>query len=115
MNKSNNIYNNLTDKDKKTLRSDLYLKEKLSFASIASKYDTYANKVRRDAVKLGITIRDKSEAQKNALSTGTHSHPTKGKVRSDQTKDKIGLSVMKSWDNLSIEELNRRSQYENLV
>jgi len=110
MNKSINTYDHLTDFDKKKLISELYLSKKLSFASIASQYSTYANKIRRDAIRLGVDIRDKSEAQKNALATGIHSHPTKGKERSVDTKQKIGTSVMKAWDNLSEGELNKRKE-----
>jgi very-short-patch-repair endonuclease len=108
MKKSPSSYNQLTDVEKKQILSELYIDQKLSFGSIASKYNTYANKIRRDAVRFNISIRDKSEAQKNALSTGTHSHPTKGKSRPEEIKDKIGSSVMKSWQDISKEELNKR-------
>jgi hypothetical protein len=72
----------LSDQDKKDLILSLYSEQGKSFADIAVMYDTYANRIRRDAKKLNIKIRDKSEAQKNALKTGKHSHPTKGKERS---------------------------------
>jgi very-short-patch-repair endonuclease len=108
MKKSQSSYNQLTDIEKKQILSELYINQKLSFGSIAAKYKTYANKIRRDAVKFNISIRDKSEAQRNALSTGTHSHPTKGKARPEEIKDKIGSSVMKSWQDISKEELNKR-------
>jgi very-short-patch-repair endonuclease len=103
-------YNKLTDSEKTKVLKDLYIKQKKSFADIAKQFKTYANKIRRDAQKLQINIRDKSEAQKNALSTGKIIHPTKGKKRSQKTKDKIGFSVMKSWENLSETELNRRKE-----
>jgi very-short-patch-repair endonuclease len=108
MKKSKSSYKSLNDTDKKQLLLELYSNQKLSFASIAEQYNTYANQIRRDAVKFNIQIRDKSEAQKNALLSGVHSHPTKGKTRSDDVKDKIGSSVMKSWKELSIDELNKR-------
>ena len=119
MKHSQNIYTELSDAQKKSILTDLYIKEKLSFAIIAEKFQTYANKIRRDAVKFGIDIRDKSEAQKNALATGSHSHPTKGKKRSTEIKKQIGASVMKAWDNLSEDELNLRKEqsrknWENL-
>jgi hypothetical protein len=60
----------------------MYLDDKKSFADIAKEYDTYSNKIRRDAVGFQIPIRDKSDAQKNALKSGKHQHPTKGKERS---------------------------------
>ena len=63
-------YNKLSDADKLTLINKLYIENKNSFADIAIMYGTYANKIRRDAKKFNIEIRDKSEAQKNALKTG---------------------------------------------
>lgn len=105
---SQNSYDSLKDGDKIEIINKLYLIEKKSFADIASIYDTYPNKVRRDAKALGIKIRDKSEAQKNALKAGKSKHPTKGKKRDDSTKAKIGQSVLKSWDNLDEKELQRR-------
>jgi len=103
-------YANLSDADKLKIIKELYIAKKLSFADIALQYNTYANRVRRDAKKLNIPIRDKSEAQKNALKTGKHAHPTKGKTRSNHTKHKIGKSVMKAWDELSDNELLQRKQ-----
>lgn len=108
MKNSVNSYNNLKDSDKKDILENLYLKQKLSFANIAKQYNTYANKLRRDAAKFNIKIRDKSEAQKNAIQTGSHKHPTKGQQRPSEIKEKIGKSVMKSWSDLSNAELEDR-------
>lgn len=101
-------YKKLSNKDREELIKELYTVQKKSFAQIAEELSTYANKIRRDAVKFKIPIRDKSEAQKNALDTGTIKHPTLGKKRSSSTKQKIGLGVMNSWDNLSDQELKAR-------
>lgn len=103
-------YNKLTDAEKTKILKQLYIKQKKSFADIAQQFNTYSNKIRRDAIKLNINIRDKSEAQKNALMSGKIKHPTKGKTRPDTTKEKIGFGVMKSWENLSDKELNRRKK-----
>lgn len=103
-------YSSLSDQQKIDLINKQYLINKKSFADIALEYNTYANKIRRDALKLGIQIRDKSEAQANALKTGKHKHPTKGSVRDASTKSKIGLSVMKSWDNMDAQSLEARKQ-----
>lgn len=103
-------YENMSDIDKKNLIQQLYLIDKKSFQQIAAEYDTYANKIRRDAKKYNISIRDKSEAQKNALNTGNHKHPTKGTTRSEDTKNKIGLKVLQNWNNLDSTELNKRKQ-----
>ena len=76
-------YSQYSDYDKKEIIKKLYLEEKLSFSSIAQQLNTYANKIRRDAIKYKINIRDKSEAQANALATGIHKHPTKGTQRTE--------------------------------
>jgi very-short-patch-repair endonuclease len=110
MKKSKNTYNTLSDKEKTNLLNELYVQNKKSFADIASMYGTYANKIRRDAQKFNISIRDKSEAQKNALQTGKHKHPTKGQKRDENTKNKIGVGVMNSWENLSEQQLEQRKQ-----
>lgn len=103
-------YEKLSDKAKTDLIKKMYIDENKSFQQIASLCGTYANKVRRDAKKFNIQIRTKSEAQKNALETGSHKHPTKGKKREESIKNKIGLGVMNSWENLSDTELNQRKQ-----
>lgn len=104
------MYDNLSDDEKQILINKEYIENKKSFQNIASIYGTYANKIRRDAKRLNITIRNKSEAQANAILTGSHEHPTKGKKRPDQVKHKIGLSVYNNWQNLSEEELDDRKQ-----
>lgn len=110
MSHSKTLYSSLPDSEKKKIITDLYVKQKKSFADIARMYDTYANKIRRDAVIFKIPIRDKSAAQKNALTTGKHKHPTKGKKRSEQERAKIGLGVLKAWDSLDEAELQQRKQ-----
>lgn len=107
-------YNILNDTQKEHIIRNEYIKNNKSFIEISKEYNTYANKIRRDAIKFNIPIRDKSEAQKNALKTGKHKHPTKGTIRDDATKHKIGLSVMDSWENMSKSELKRRSELAKL-
>lgn len=112
-------YEKMSDTEKKNTIQKLYEKDNKSFQTIANELGTYSNKIRRDAIKFKINIRDKSKAQKNALQTGKHKHPTKGKVRTDNTKMKIGMAVLKSWEDLSSSELQSRKQkakenWENL-
>ena len=119
MKKYNTSYDQLSDQDKKDLIVSLYSSQGKSFADIAGMYDTYANRIRRDAKKFNIKIRDKSEAQKNALKTGKHSHPTRGKERSEDTKQKIGMGVLNAWENLEDKEIQKRKlkakqNWENL-
>jgi very-short-patch-repair endonuclease len=101
-------YADLSETNKKKIINDMYLKKNMSFKQMASELSTYPNKIRRDAKSFGIAIRDKSEAQKNALNNGNHKHPTKGKQRDIETKIKIGQGIIKSWENLSEEEINNR-------
>lgn len=101
-------YKLMTDNEKKNTIKSLYENQKKSFMDIAKLLNTYANKIRRDAIKFKIKIRDKSLAQKNALSTGKIKHPTKGTTRNIETKNKIGKGVMNSWDKLSAKELQLR-------
>lgn len=98
-------YSKLSDIEKQKLIQNLYINKQLSFSDIASTYNTYANKIRRDAIKYKIPIRDKSQAQKNALSTGKHKHPTKGQERCEDVKMKIGKSIINHWQNLPENEL----------
>lgn len=101
-------YNNLSDNQKKILLLKEYETNSCSFQDIAIKYNTYANKVRRDAIRFEITIRDKSAAQKNALKSGKATHPTKGRSRTEDEKAKIGSSVMNSWSELDQATLDSR-------
>lgn len=104
----------MTDSEKQKFIFKEYTTNKKSFQDIAQLAETYANKIRRDAIKYGINIRDKSEAQKNALTTGKTDHPTKGKTRSSKTKEKIGLSVLESWKNLDEQQLiDRKNKARN--
>jgi len=103
------IYNELNDKEKKILLKKKYSNERLSFAEIAKQVGTYSNKLRRDASKLGIKIRSRSEAAKAALNSGRSEHPTEGKSHTEETKIKISESQGKVWDSLNDEDRDLRS------
>jgi very-short-patch-repair endonuclease len=103
-------YSKLSETEQKDVIEKLYVKDKLSFAAIAKKLNTYSNKIRRDAGKFKIPIRDKSQAQSNALKQGVHKHPTKGKKRTQEEKSKIGLGIHESWKNLTESELKNRKK-----
>lgn len=108
MTNSQNIYDNLSDKQKEKIIRTWYEQLNKSFADIAEAWATYPNKIRRDAKKFNIAIRNKSDAQKNALHTGKHKHPTKGQERSSDTKHKIGLGVLNAWEALDEKDLELR-------
>ena len=101
-------YDKLSDADKKNLLVKEYENNNKSFQDIAKECGTYANKLRRDAIKYRIKIRNKSEAQKNALASGKTQHPTQGKQRSNETKSKIGLSVLQAWEDMDDKEIRDR-------
>lgn len=104
------MYNNMSDLQKQEILKKMYVQENKSLGQIADILHTYPNKLRRDAQRFKIKLRDKSQAQKNALNNGVHQHPTKGKQRTTETKNKIGKGVMASWDQLSPQELNKRRE-----
>lgn len=108
MTKSKVSWTNLSKDEKFNILNELYTQQKKSFADIAVLYDTYPNKIRREILALKIQVRNKSEAQKNALQTGKHKHPTRGTQRSESTKNKIGTGVMRSWESLDETELEQR-------
>lgn len=108
-------YSAYDDQEKSKLLKKLYLNEKKSLQDIAQIFDTYPNKIRRDAKKFGIPLRDKSDAQSNALLSGKHKHPTKGTTRSNDTKLKIGTGVMSSWEKLPAKTKNKRKEQSKLL
>ena len=89
---------------------ELYVEQKLSTKAIAERYGTYPNKIRRVLVSNGIEMRNKSQAQKQALKSGSAIHPTKGKKRSEEAKDKISSSLERHWSAMPEKERNRRSE-----
>ena len=86
-----------------------YLKNKRSFSSIANQLGTYPNKIRRAAISMGIKPRDKAKAQKTALESGRHKHPTKGKGHNKKTKEKISNTTYKYWEEMDDKERDKRS------
>lgn len=102
------MYHQMTDENKRKAIQELYINKKMSFADIAEKYSTYANKVRRDALRFNIPIRNKSEAQKHVLTSGKAAHPTAGKQRTEEEKNKISLGVYNAWEGLSDQERKKR-------
>lgn len=81
-----------------------------SIRVISKELSTYPNKIRRALIKMGVSLRDKSEAQSIALSSGRHKHPTKGTERSEETKMKISEAVANHWEHMSDAEYEKRVQ-----
>jgi very-short-patch-repair endonuclease len=108
-------YNNLTDSEKRRIIQTQYTENKKSFGTIAKECNTYSNRLLRDAKKFNIPIRTKSEAQKNALSTGAHKHPTKGRQRSESEKMNIGSGVMKNWSKADAKRLAQKKESAKIL
>ena len=87
-----------------------YHEARKSWKEIANMLGTYPNRVRRDAKKLGVKSRNKSDAQKVALAEGRIEHPTAGKKHSQETKLKISESQGAVWDSMNESELEYRSE-----
>jgi very-short-patch-repair endonuclease len=81
-----------------------------SITSLAEKYSTYGNKIRRILKKNNEKIRTPSEAQKLALKSGRSKHPTEGKERSKEEKISIGMGVSNSYSKLSETEKKKRGK-----
>ena len=103
-------YNKLSLEDKSKLISELYHERGYSYELIAQTCNTYKNKIRRDAIKLKIPARNKSQAQKNVLESNRAPHPTKGTKRNEETKIKISEKIAENWANLSEKDLETRKQ-----
>jgi len=86
----------------------LYTKENKSTYEIAELFNTYPNKIRRILISSGVEIKDKSQAQKNALMNGTSKIPTQGLQRTQEEKIKISAGTKKAWENLTDEQYNSR-------
>ena len=86
---------------------DMYDQNESTY-TIAEKYGTYPNKIRRLLIKHGRQLNDKSTAQKKALATGRSQHPTEGKQRELEVKHKISEGVYQSWQKISEKERQNR-------
>lgn len=76
-----------------------YVDKERSIHDIAKEHRTYPNKIRREILECGYTLRDRSTAQKIALKTKRHKHPTKGTKRPLEVRLKIAESVTKARKN----------------
>ena len=85
-----------------------YVENDRSTSWISEKLGTYPNKVRRALKFLGVDLKSKSEAQSNALKSGRHKHPTKGRKRTEEERIKISEGMANHWENMSEDERERR-------
>lgn len=85
-----------------------YFEKNRSVDELAEELGTYPNKISRAIKKAGKKLRTKSESQKIALSNGRTSHPTEGKKRSKDTKEKMSKSLMKNWEEMDEDTRQKR-------
>lgn len=98
----------LDDSVRKSTLEKCYHDYNMTWKEMADIAGTYPNRMRREAKRLGVESRSRSDAQKLALAKGTHPHPTKGKERKEEVKIKISESVAADWDGLSEDEKEER-------
>lgn len=103
-------YFHLSDTDKKQFIETAY--KDYSFDNIADACGTYKNKIIRDAKKLGIKIKSKSEAQKQALNSGRLKPPMQGKHHNLTTKNRISKSMVKFFKYADKSEYVKRGQQQ---
>jgi len=103
-------FDDLSEDELDTLITQTYIDRDMNIPAIAELCDTYPNKIRRIIQRLGYPTRSRSAAQKNALASGRHKHPTKGKGHSEAAKEKISESMSDVWENLSAKERQHRSK-----
>lgn len=73
-----------------------YNKESKSSHEIARMLGVCNNKVLKDLRHFHISVRTRSKAQELAIATGKLIHPTRGKPRSQSTKELIGLNITRN-------------------
>lgn len=78
----------------------MYTEESKSTYEVAKMFQTYPNKIRRILIKHGVELKNKSEAQKNALQNGVARIPTKGKKRTKEERLKISQSQKNHWEKI---------------
>ena len=89
---------------------DQYVNQKKSTYEIAQELGTYANKIRRTLITLGVDLRNRSTAQTVAIENGRHEHPTRGKKRTEAEKIAISNGMSHFWDEMDDSERKRRSK-----
>jgi len=85
-----------------------------SMQNIADELGTNRQRIRRALMKLGIASKDKSTAQKAALTSGRSDHPTEGTVRPEEVRLRIAEGVAADWANATDATLKARSDKAKL-
>lgn len=83
-----------------------YSEESLSTQAIAREVNTYPNTIRRALKRHGISLRGKSDAQRNYLDK--YSHPMEGRARPPEERHKISEGAQKKWEGMTPEQAAQR-------
>jgi transposase-like protein len=75
-----------------------YVENRRSTHDIARSLDTYPNLVRRALIEQGIPLRDRAAAQREALRSGRHPHPTRGRERTGEERARISEGMARALD-----------------
>lgn len=94
------------------LEAEYEIKER-STSDIAKEWGTYPNTVRRELIKQGFTIRNKSQAQK--INIKKNGAPMEGKTRTQEEREKISQGLQNFWDELTEEETEEFKAYRAKV
>jgi very-short-patch-repair endonuclease len=77
---------------------------------IAKDLNTNATRIQRVLIRHNVQLRSKSEAQKIALENGISKHPTLGRQRTKEEKEKISEAAVKYWDTADDKVKAKRSK-----
>jgi very-short-patch-repair endonuclease len=90
-----------------------YQNAERSTSSIAKEWGVYPNTVRRELIKQGFEIRNKSQAQK--INIKKNGAPMEGKTRTKEEKDRISAGLQRFWDGLEDDEAQAFKDYRAKV
>lgn len=85
-----------------------YVRQRLSTHVIARDRGAYPNLVRRALQYHGIPRRTRTEAQRLAIESGRHHHPTRGRHHPQETRNRISEGVSKAWAKLTTAQRSAR-------
>lgn len=71
-----------------------YVLSNRSTYELAQEKGTYPNMIRRALMQHALQRRTRSEAQRIALKAGRHTHPTQGKRRSQEVRERISKGAL---------------------
>lgn len=110
-----NFFKQDEDTQREYIRS-MHHDERTSISEIAKNLNTYPNRIKRLAKKLGITTKSRGEVQSDQLATGKRKNPTKGRKRTREERDLMALKRSEAWTDEEKERARQRGieRWKNL-